>query len=64
MQLLCEKREAKFYAVLTDEVSCHIVEQMPLCIGFVDKDCDTPEEFLTFVALKGLWLSNSSSNTG
>lgn len=51
-QLLCEIREAKFYAVLADEVSCHNVEQMPLCIRFVDKNCNIREEFLEFVPLK------------
>lgn len=39
-QLLCEVREAKFYEVLADEVSCHDVEQMSLYIRFVDKNCN------------------------
>ena len=51
-QLLCEIREAKFFAVLGDEVFCHNVEQMPICIRFVDKDCNIREEFLAFVTLK------------
>ena len=51
-QLLCEIKEAKFYAVLADEVTCHNVEQMPLCIRFVDKNCNIREEFLEFVPLK------------
>lgn len=38
--------------MLTDEVSCHNVEQMPLCIRFVDKDCNIREKFLEFVALE------------
>ena len=51
-RLLSEIREAKFYSVLADEVSCHNAEQMPLCIRFVDKDCNIREEFLEFVAMK------------
>ena len=51
-QLLCEVREAKFYTVLADEVSCHNVEKLPLCIRFMDKDCNIREEFLEFVPLK------------
>ena len=38
--------------MLADEVSCHNVEQMPLCIPFVDKNCYIREEFLEFVPLK------------
>ena len=53
-QLLCEIREAKFYAVLADDVSCHNFEQMPLCIRFLNKNCNIREEFLAFVALKEL----------
>ena len=51
-QLLDEIREAKFYSILADEVACHNVEQMPLCIRFVDKDCNIREEFLGFIAMK------------
>ena len=51
-RLLREIREAKFYSIIADEVSCHNVEQMPLCIRFVDKENNIREEFLEFVALK------------
>ena len=33
-------------------MSYHNVEQMPICIRFVDKDCNIHEEFLAFVTLK------------
>ena len=51
-RILCEIKDAKFYSILADEVSCHNVEQMPLCVCFVDNDCNIREEFLEFVALK------------
>ena len=51
-RILCEIKKAKFYSILADEVSYHNVEQMPLCVPFVDKDCNICEEFLEFVALK------------
>ena len=51
-RLLSEIREAKFYSIIADEVSCHNVEQMPLCMHFVDKENNIREEFLEFVALK------------
>lgn len=36
---------SKFYAVLADEVSDRNVEQMPICISFVDKNCNIQHYF-------------------
>ena len=33
-------------------MTCNNVEQMPLCISFVDKNCNIREEFLELVPLK------------
>ena len=33
-RILCEIKEAKFYLILADKVSCHNVEQMPLLCSF------------------------------
>ena len=45
-------KEACFFSVLADEVSCRIVEHMPVCLRFVDKECDIWEEFIGFVKLQ------------
>ena len=37
---------------MTDEVSCHNVEHMPICLHFVDKECDIREEIVGFVKLQ------------
>ena len=51
-QILSENKDVKFYSVPADEVSCHNIEQMPLCVHFVDNDYNICEEFLEFLALK------------
>ncbi len=40
-----------FFSVMADEVSCHNVEHLPLCIRFLNKNCDIREEFVSFVKL-------------
>ena len=37
-----------FFSVLADEFDSHHVEQLPLCIRFVDDDNDIRDEFLEF----------------
>ena len=33
---------------MTDEVESHHTEQLPICLWFVDKECNFREEFLEF----------------
>ena len=40
--------EAKFFSKIADEVESHKVEQLPICIRFVDKNNNIREEFLEF----------------
>ena len=47
-ELIEEIKEAKFFSILADEVESHKVEQLPICIRFVDKSNDIREEFLEF----------------
>ena len=44
--LINEIKEAKFFSILADEVESHQVEQLPICIRFVDKNNNIGEEFL------------------
>ena len=43
-----EIKEAKFFSILAVEVESHKVEQLPICIRFVDKNNNIREEFLEF----------------
>ena len=45
-KLVDEIKKAKLFTVLVDEVSSHHVEQMALCIRFVDDSSAIREEFL------------------
>ena len=40
--------EAKIFSKIADEVESHKVEQLPICIRFVDKNNNIREEFLEF----------------
>ena len=51
-KLIEEIKDAKFYSILADEVENHHVEQLPLCIRFVDANHDIREEFLEFGVCK------------
>ena len=46
--LVKEINRARFFLILADEVKSHHVEQLPLCIKFVDDDNNIREEFLEF----------------
>ena len=49
--IVAEVKQSKFYSVLADEVSCHNVEQLPVCLRFVDSDGSIREEFVAFLKL-------------
>ena len=44
--LIDEIKAAKFFTILADEVESHHVEQLPLCIRFVDDKKNICEVFL------------------
>lgn len=44
--------EAGQYTIMADEVTSHNKEYMPLCVRFVDKECNIREEFLEFVLVE------------
>ena len=46
--LIDEIKTAKLFTILVDEVESHQVEQLPLCIRFVDDKKNIREEFLEF----------------
>ena len=46
--LIDEIKNAKFFTILAHEVKSHHVEQLPLCIRFVDDKKNIREEFLEF----------------
>ena len=51
---LAEIKTAKHFSVLADEVSCHNVEHLPICIRFVDSEFEfnIREEFIAFIKLE------------
>ena len=49
--IVAEVKQSKFYSVLADEVSCHNVEQLPVCLRFVDSEGSIREEFVAFLKL-------------
>jgi len=51
-KIIEEVNESVYFAVLADEVTSHNLEQMALCIGFVDAHQNIREEFLDFVYLE------------
>ena len=46
--LINKIKEAKFFSKLADEVESHKVEQLPICIWFVDKNNNIRDKFLEF----------------
>ena len=49
--LLEEVRKARLFLIMVDEVTSHNVEQMPVCVRFVDNEMNIREEFLQFHSL-------------
>ena len=49
-----EINRVKLFLILADEVESHHVEQLPLCVRFVDDDNNIREEFLEFGQCKRL----------
>ena len=49
--IIAEIKTAQYFSVLTDEVSCHNVEHLPICLRYVDGECNIHEEFVAFVKL-------------
>ena len=41
-----EIKTSRFFSVIVHEVSSHNFEHLPVCLCFVDKDCDICEEFI------------------
>ena len=46
--LIEEIKQAKFFSILADEVESHHVEQLPLCIRFLDQGNNIREESVEF----------------
>ena len=51
-RILADVKDARYFSVLADEVSCHNVEYMPLCLRFVDGKSHIREEFISFIKLE------------
>ena len=51
-RLISEVKKAGFYSIMADEVSCHNVEHLPLCLRFVDEKSEIREEFVTFLKME------------
>ncbi len=51
-KIVSEIKKAKYYSVLADEVSCHHVEHLPICVRFLDANNDIREEFISFIKLE------------
>ena len=46
--LMEEVKEAKFFSLMVNEVESHHIEQLPISLRFVDKECNFREGFLEF----------------
>ena len=51
-RIIADVNNARYFSVLADEVSCHNVEHMPLCLRFVDSKSHIREEFIAFIKLE------------
>jgi len=49
--IISEAKQANYFSVLADELSCHNTEYLPICIRFVDSLGDIREDFLSFIKL-------------
>ena len=47
--IIAEIKTAQYFSVLADEVSCHNVEHLPICLRYVDGECNIREEFVAYV---------------
>ena len=56
--IIAEINSATYYSVLADDVSCHNVEHLPICLCFVDSECHIREEFVTFLRLERVRASD------
>jgi hypothetical protein len=50
--ILKEVKEAKFYAILADEVSSHNVEHLAICLRFVATSGEIRKEFISFIKME------------
>ena len=55
VRIVDEIKASRFFSVIVDEVSSQNVEHLPVCLGFVDKDCDICEAFIGFVKWERVW---------
>ncbi len=46
--IISEAKQANYFSVLADELSCHNTEYLPICIRFVDS---IREDYLSFIKL-------------
>ena len=53
--LIDEVKKAKFFTILVGEVESHHVEQLPICVRFVDKSNDISQEFLELLLGQAVW---------
>ena len=60
-KIVSDIKEAKYFSVLADEVSCHNVEHLPICIRFVDVNNDIREEFISFIKLERVRAADIAS---
>ncbi len=60
-KIVSEVKRAKYYSVLADEVSCHNVEHLPICIRFVDVNDDVCEDFISFIKLERVRAADIAS---
>ena len=56
--LIDEIKTANFFTILADEFESHPVEQLPLCVRFVDDKKNICEVFLEFG--KSIWVTGEA----
>ena len=50
--IVAEVKIAQFFSMLADEVSFHNIEHLPICLRFIDSECNIREEFIGFTKLQ------------
>ena len=47
-----EMKSSQFFTVIADDVSNHNVDHLPVCLRFINKDCNIREEFISHMKLE------------
>ena len=61
--IVIEVQKARYFLIMTDEVSSHNVEHMALCLRYVDESSNIQEKFVAFLKLQRVRASDFTNAT-